>query len=147
MTCQWCKICRMRWNLVFVLLAGGIAGFAQTGAIRKAAAELDQIVPAGAKIEKLSGGFGFTEGPIWMHEGYLLFSDIPNNAIMKWTPAGVSIFMKPSGLTGATATEGGLIGSNGLTLDNQGRLIICQHGNRDVVRRDQSGKITMLADK
>ncbi len=121
------------------------AAFAQ---FRKAAPEFDAIVPAGAKIEKLSGGFKFTEGPIWMHEGYLLFSDIPNNAIMKWTPAGgVSVFLQPSGLTGAKAPEGALIGSNGLTLDKQGRLIICQHGNRDVIRREADGKMTVLAAK
>jgi len=110
---------------------------------------MDQIVPAGARIEKLAGGFKFVEGPVWMHEGYLLFSDIPNNAIMKWTPAAgaASVFMKPSGLTAGSAPAGALIGSNGLTLDKQGRLIICRHGDRDVVRREPDGKITVLAAK
>src|SRR5215471_17583743 len=98
-------------NLAIVLAATGFVAYAQSGTIKKAAPGLDQIVPAGAKIEKLASGFKFTEGPIWMHEGYLLFSDIPNNAIMKWTPAGqVSVFMKPSGLTAGNAPEGALIG-------------------------------------
>ena len=138
------RLCRAAM-LAMAMLAIPSAAPAQ---FRKAAPEFDAIVPAGAKIEKLSGGFKFTEGPVWMHAGYLLFSDIPNNAIMKWAPAGgVSVFLKPSGLTGAKAPEGALIGSNGLTLDKQGRLIICQHGNRDLVRREADGKITVLAAK
>src|SRR5437764_2268683 len=135
----------MKRNLLIVSLAASLAASAQ---IRKAAPGLDQIVPAGAKIEKLSGGFKFTEGPLWMHQGYLLFSDIPNNAIMKWTPAGqVSVFLKPSGFNGTGAPEGAFIGSNGLTLDKQGRLLICQHGNGQLVRRENCGKLTAPARK
>jgi gluconolactonase len=135
---------KLRVPLIMLLAAEAVA-LAQ---FRKAAPEFDAIVPAGAKIEKLAGGFKFTEGPVWLPEGYLLFSDIPNNAIMKWTPAGqVSVFMKPSGLTSGTAPEGALIGSNGLTLDKQGRLIICRHGDRDLIRRETDGKITVLAAK
>src|SRR5215472_14332760 len=138
----------MHRNLTIVLLASQIVALGQNGSIRKAAPEMDAIVPEGAQIEKLAGSFKFTEGPVWIHEGYLLFSDIPNNAIMKWTGAGaVSEFMKPSGFTGGNAPEGALIGSNGLTLDKQGRLIICQHGNRQLVRREKNGKITVLAAK
>ncbi len=70
--------CAMQRNLLLVLLATHMCAFAQTGSIRKAAPEFDQIVPAGAKIEKLASGFKFTEGPVWIDEGYLLFSDIPN---------------------------------------------------------------------
>lgn len=133
-------------NVVLALLTAHTFAFAQVGSIRKVAPEFDEIVPAGAKIEKLASGFRFTEGPVWTHDGYLLFSDIPNNSILKWTPAeGVSVFLKPSGFNGATAPEGAFIGPNGLTVDHQGRLIICQHGNRQLVRRDKSGKITVLA--
>ena len=68
------------------------------GAIARLDAAIDAIVPADAKIEKLHSGFQFTEGPVWVSEGgpYLLFSDIPANAIYKWTPDGqVSDFIKP----------------------------------------------------
>ena len=135
----------MKSNLLIVSLAGTLLASAQ---IRKASPALDQIVPAGAKIEKLSGGFKFTEGPLWMHEGYLLFSDIPANVIRKWTPAGqVSVFLTPSGFNGTGAPEGAFIGSNGLTLDKQGNLLICQHGNGQLVRREKDGKLTVLAGK
>ena len=137
----------MNFNFLIVLLTLPVFAMAQTGAIRKASPLANRIIPAGAAIEKLSGGFAFTEGPIWMHEGYLLFSDIPNNAIMKWAPSGVSVFMKPSGFDGSGAPAGALLGSNGLTLDKQGNLLICQHGNGQLVRRGKDGKVTVLAAK
>ena len=111
---------------------------------------LKAIVSADAKIDKLADGFIFTEGPIWVKEGGegLLFSDIPNNRIMKWTPDGkVSEFRKPSGYTGPAAPEGAYVGSNGLTLDKEGRLTICEHGDRRVTRLEKDGKLTVLADK
>jgi gluconolactonase len=123
---------------------------ASEGSVVERDASLRDIVPAEAKIEKLADGFGFTEGPIWIKEGegYLLFSDIPNNAIMKWVPAGqVTTFLKPSGYTGPPAPAGSFIGSNGLTLDKESRLIICQHGDRRVVRLEKDKSVTVLADK
>src|SRR5215467_8296700 len=136
----------MTRNLLIVSLAAALLAPAQ---IRKASPALDQIVPAGAKIEKLAGGFKFIEGPVWMPGGFLLFSDIPNNAIMKWTPGSsqTSVSLKPSGFNGTGAPEGGFIGSNGLTLDKHGRLLICQHGNGQHVRREKDGKLTVLASK
>lgn len=125
-----------------------IAHAQDAGKVYRADPALDQIVPAGAKIEKLSGGFTFTEGPIWIHEGYLLFSDVPMNVIHKWTPDGkVSDFRKPSGYDGTDAPAGAFIGSNGLTLDKQGRLTICEHGNGRVTRLEKDGKLTALAAK
>ena len=77
-----------------------------------------------------------------------MFSDIPNNRIMKWTPDGkVAEFRKPSGYTGPPAPEGSYVGSNGLTLDKEGRLVICEHGDRRVTRLEKDGKLTVLADK
>lgn len=109
---------------------------------------LNDIVPTFAKIEKVAGGFKFTEGPIWIHAGYLLFSDIPNNAIMKWTQDGrVTIFMKPSGYRGTAPFKGPEPGSNGLTLDRQGRLTIAEHANRRVTRLEKDGTLTVLAEK
>jgi gluconolactonase len=120
----------------------------KVGSVERLDPALDGIVQADAKIEKLAGGFKFTEGPIWIHKGYLLFSDIPANAIMKWTPDGkVSVFMKPSGYRGTTAFKGPESGSNGLTLDKQGRLTIAEHANRRVTRREKDGKLTVLAER
>ena len=113
---------------------------AQSGSIERADAAFGAIVPAGAKIEKLAGGFAFTEGPIWFKkERYLLFSDIPRNDINKWTPDGkVVLFRKPSGYDKDDAPAGAFIGSNGMTLDQQGRLIICEHGNGRVTHGGKS---------
>jgi gluconolactonase len=109
---------------------------------------LKDLLPADAKIEKLADGFAFVEGPIWLKEGYVLFSDIPSNAIMKWTPDGkVLTFRKPSGYTGPPAPPGAYVGSNGLTLDKEGRLTICEHGDRRVTRIEKDGKVTVLADR
>ncbi|MBS1826069.1 MAG: SMP-30/gluconolactonase/LRE family protein [Acidobacteria bacterium] len=129
-----------------VLLAVASCAFAQVERLDPA---LDAIVDANAPIEKLAGGLGFIEGPVWIAKpGYLLFSDIPANAIMKWTPgdAKPTVFRQPSGFDGKAANMANM-GSNGLALDKQGRLIICQHGNRQVVRVEKDGKVTVLADK
>ena len=113
---------------------------------------LDEIVPRGAKIEKLAGGFLFTEGPVWVprsedSDGYLLFSDPNNNVIYRWTPDGqLSTFMTKSGYRGLDIGEYGQPGSNGLTLDKQQRLTINQHGNRRLVRLEKNGQLTVLAD-
>lgn len=97
---------------------------------------LDQIVSANAKVEKLADGFGFLEGPIWAKEGHLLFSDIPKNTIHKWEPSGkVSVFRQPSN------------NANGLFFDPQGRLVMSEHGSRQVSRLEKDGKVTVLADK
>ena len=108
---------------------------------------LNSIVTESSKIEKLADGFRFTEGPVWTHEGYLLFSDIPANSIFKWAPGGeITLFRKPSGYDGSDAPEGAFIGSNGLTIDSEGRLVICEHGNRRVTRLEKGGGLTVLAD-
>src|SRR5215510_2255908 len=106
----------MTRKLTLILLGGALAAIleAQAGKIDRKDPALDQIVPSGAKIEKLASGFGFVEGPVWMKDGFLLFSDIPNNVILKWTPDGkVTEFRKPSGYTGPPAPEGAYVGSNG----------------------------------
>ncbi len=108
---------------------------------------LDKIVPADAKVEKVHGDFRFVEGPVWDRRGgYLLFSDIPTNLIMKWTPDGnVSVFRKQ--IFSGVYPDGVLIGSNGLTLDRMGRLIAAEHGNRRVARYDKDGPAMVLADR
>jgi gluconolactonase len=122
-------------------------------------AALDAIVPTNSKLEKLADGFAFTEGPVWIEthnsaiapdsdEGLLLFSDPNNNTIYRMTPDGdVSPYLTKSGYTGENIGEYRQPGSNGLAVDSQGRLTICQHGNRRVVRIEKNGLTTVLADK
>jgi gluconolactonase len=117
------------------------------GSVRRLDAEMDKLVPPGAVIEKVTGNLQFAEGPVWQRSGgYLLFSDIPANAIMKLTPAGeLSVLRKP--VFAREFPPGIQIGSNGLTLDRQGRLIACEHGNRRVTRTEKDGAVATLADR
>lgn len=114
---------------------------------------LDAIIPANAKLEKLATGFLFTEGPVWVltsdnSPGYLLFSDPNANTIYRWSQDGqVTVFKSKSGYTGFDIGEYNQPGSNGLTLDSEGRVTIDEHGNRRVVRQERTGFITVLADK
>src|SRR5439155_532637 len=110
---------------------------------------LDAIVPTPARVEKLAGGFLFTEGPVWVRDGgYLLFSDPNDNRIYRWTPDGeLSVYRTKSGYTGPDIAEYGQPGSNGLTLDREGRLTIDEHGNRRVTRLEKNGQLTVLADR
>jgi len=97
--------------------------------------KLMRILPENAKIERLATGFQFTEGPVWnLSGGYLLFSDIPGNRIIKYTPGeGISDFRAPSGK------------SNGLTFDKKGRLVACEHENRRVSLTEKDGTVTTIA--
>jgi gluconolactonase len=116
--------------------------------VRRVDPALDAIVPDGLTIEKLAGGFIFTEGPVWVPDGYLLFSDPNANTIYRWTPDGqVSVFRTKSGYSGVDVGEYGQPGSNGITLDPQGRVTIDEHGNRRVVRLEKNGVVTVLADR
>ena len=116
------------------------------GTIERLDPALDALLAKNAVIEKLAEGFDWSEGPVWMPGGYLLFSDVPLNTIFKWDArTGISIFRSPSGYTGKTP-RAGEPGSNGLTHDAQGRLIACQHGDRRVARWE-NGKFVTVADK
>lgn len=108
---------------------------------------LEKIVGANPKIFKLAEGFKFTEGPIWTSDG-LLFSDPNSNIIYKYSKDGkLSVFRTSSGYSGADISEYAQPGSNGLTLDKDGNLVINQHGNRRVIRLEKNGTETVLADK
>ena len=120
---------------------------------------MEAIVSADARIEKVVGGYRFLEGPVWVGDGgYLVFSDIPGNKIYKWDPSNnrVSVVLDPSGFTGSDATgvgrevnEGDAVfynlGSNGITLDNEGRLVFNAMGDRQIVRMEADGSRTTLA--
>ena len=120
---------------------------AGVGKIIRTDPALDKIVPVGAKVEKIRGDFRFIEGPVWSRSGgYLLFSDISANQVMKWTADGnVSVFRKE--IYKGAYPDGVLIGSNGLTLDRAGRLLSAEHGGRRVTRLEKDGSITVLADR
>ncbi len=109
---------------------------------------LDGVVPPDVRPEALATGFGFTEGPVWSPDGDLLFSDPNENTIYRWNRDGqVSIFRTKSGYAGVDISEYKQPGSNGLTFDRQGRLTVCQHGERRVIRIEPTGAITVLADR
>lgn len=107
----------------------------------------DQLVPKNAQLEKIADGFTWVEGPVWHKQGgFLLFSDIPANTVYKWTPdKGVTPFLKASGYSGATPFAGQEPGSNGLTFDANGQLVLCRHGDRQIGRLEPDGRITPLA--
>lgn len=108
---------------------------------------LDGLVAPDAAIEKLAEGFNWSEGPTWFQNS-VVFSDVPENVIFQWKPGATAatVFMKPSGLL---KPRPGFReqGSNGLGVDAQGRLLICQHGERRIARVEKDGTQTSLADK
>ncbi len=97
----------------------------------------NRYVMFNAPLKKLVTGFDWVEGPVWMGDaGCLLFSDIPNNKILRWSPdTGLSTYRAPAGFT------------NGHTRDRQGRLVSCEHGGRRVTRTEWDGTITVLANR
>ena len=130
-------------------IASQTAPYPTLGSIERLDPALDALLAPDAKIEKLAEGFTWAEGPIWMAaKGSLLFSDVPENRVYRWKDGeGISVFLEPSGFTG-TVYNGRERGSNGLTLDRQDRLVLCQHGDRRVARLAADGKtFETLADR
>lgn len=125
-------------------------------------ATASQFISPTAKVETLKNEFfGLIEGPVWVRDGqsgYLLFSDMPANCIYKWQDGALSVFLEKSGFTGTDSSTAGrevnngrlqviLLGSNGLTLDRQGRLVMAQHGDRRLVRRENDGTLTVMSER
>jgi len=152
---------RLLTALCVVAAAIGVAAQGRNTVVRLDPA-LDALIAPGAKAELLKGDyFGAIEGPVWVDAdgGYLLFSDMAANVIYKWTPAGqLSVFLEKSGYTGTDLNNVGgqytngrlhllLIGSNGLTLDREGRLIIAGMTDRNVTRLEKNGMRTVRADR
>jgi gluconolactonase len=166
---------RKVWMLLLLCLATATTTHAQTqaqgdNAVTRLDPALDALISPDAKLELVKGGFGFTEGALWVQQGkrgYLLFSDIPANVIYKWNPADgkVSIYLDHSGYTGQDIWRVGfmqtngkekgdpkfeefpMIGSNGLALDREGRLIIATWAGRSIDRIERNGHRTVLADR
>jgi gluconolactonase len=110
--------------------------------------EVEGDFAAEARLEQVAGGFEFTEGPLWSPEGALLFSSPNTNVIYRWdaTTGAVTVFNAKSGYTGTDIGRFGQPGSNGLAFDPERRLVMCQHGNRRVLRVNPHGDTTVLAD-
>src|SRR2546422_1955042 len=118
--------------LIFILLGCSAPKEKKlVGSIEKFDPALDELIGSDTEAEIIGEGFDWSEGPVWVEsEKMLLFSDVPKNIIRKWTEEkGVETFVHHAGYTG-TVPRGGEPGSNGLTLNNEGQLAICQHGDR-----------------
>ncbi|HTW64096.1 MAG TPA: SMP-30/gluconolactonase/LRE family protein [Bryobacteraceae bacterium] len=130
-----------------VTLALATLPLAAQTALHRIDPALDKLLAPDAKVEKVAGGFQFVEGPVWNRSGgYLLFSDIPANTIMKWSPKGGATVFRDH-IYPDSYPPGMQVGTNGLTLDKQGRIIACEHGNRRVSRIAKDGTLTVLADR
>jgi gluconolactonase len=104
-----------------------------TGTFLRLDSAVNQLISPNAKAEIIAEGFDWCEGPVWVEKyKMLLFSDVPRDTIYQWTEkGGKQVYLTPSGYTG-TVKRGGEMGSNGLILDNKGRLVLCQCGNRQM---------------
>ena len=105
------------------------------GSVERLSPEINKLINSDAKIEILAKGFEWSEGPIWSKKlNSLLFSDVPNNVIYKWNEKnGLSVFAKPIGYSGKVPNNK-KAGTNGLTIDSDGNLIVCMHGDRMIAK-------------
>lgn len=112
------------------------------GGVRRLSPLMDGIIAPGAEVEVLAEGFDWAEGPVWVEDGgYLLFTDVPQNVIWRWSEAGgLSEFMRPSGFEGEDGSHLREPGANGLAMEAAGTLLMCDHGNRSLSRVDLATK-------
>jgi gluconolactonase len=138
-----------RWFCASMLVCFCLSAFSQE--IRKLDPALDNIVGSDSKLERVATGFNkWTEGPVWTRDGRLLFAEIPANNIVQWIPGkGTNLFLHPSGYKGVEPFKGPEPGSNGMTLDADGRVSVAGHGGRTIWRMesvDPKAQLTILAD-
>jgi gluconolactonase len=142
------------FSLVFVL-AGCSSAPAPTpvaethtiGSIVRLDPAFDALVPKDAQIEKVAGGFTFTEGPVWRPSNVLWFSDVPGNVLRSITPAGqVTVLIEKAGGE-SNAPAGSFVGPNGMISDKDGAVLLCQHTNRRIVRVGSDLKMTPYLEK
>ena len=107
------------------------------GSFEKLDPEFSTVVSDNATLEIIAEGYEWSEGPVWVKDqNMLLFSDVPKNTVYKWTAEkGAEVYLTPSGYSG-TGTYSNEPGSNGLTLSPEGKLVLCQHGDRRVAQMD-----------
>ncbi|HXW10707.1 MAG TPA: SMP-30/gluconolactonase/LRE family protein, partial [Steroidobacteraceae bacterium] len=128
---------------------GAVAPFpSERGRIVRLDARLDALLPVDATLETVASGHRWLEGPLWdARRNALLYSDIPANAVYRWQAGSrPAVFLARSGYTGAAPFTGREPGSNGLAFDREGRLVLCQHGDRRIVRLERDGTRTVLVD-
>ncbi len=109
----------------------------------------DRLVPRGSVLEKIADGFTWVEGPVWDRtRAALLISDVATNSVFAWREgSGVRLLLRPSGYTGAAPFPGREPGSNGLAFDPEGRLVLCEHGDRRIARLEADGRKSTLVDR
>jgi gluconolactonase len=143
------------------VLSASLVGAQAPSAVLRLDPALDAIVRPDATVQTLKADyFGYTEGPVWMPDGgsgFLVFSDMAANRIYKWAGGQLSVYRERAGFTGTAFPDvrilnnGRLsvviIGTNGMTLDREGRLVACAHGDRALVRFEKDGTRTVLADR
>lgn len=134
-----------------VLVTGVIARSSSAQDIHRLDPAASAVIPQNARVERVVTGFNkWTEGPVWTRDGSLLFAEIPANNIVRWRPGEkASVFIHPSGYTGSAPYNGPEPGSNGMTLDAQGRLTVAGHARHNVWRLESmspAAQITVLAD-
>jgi gluconolactonase len=140
---------------VCVLLAGcstapapaPVAESHGVGSIVRLDPAFDALVPKDAVIEKVAGGFEFTEGPLWLPDGQLWFSDVTGNVVRSVTPAGQVTILIPKGGGETNAPAGSFIGPNAMIADKDGYVLLCQHTNRRIVRVAKDLTITPYIEK
>jgi len=121
---------------------------APIGSIVRVDPAFDALVPQSAEIEKLSGGFTFTESPLWRPSGVVWFSDVVGNVVRQWSPDGkVTEILKPGGYDGNSLPAGGYIGPNGMVNYKDGSVLLCQHGNRRIALIGSDMKVSTFIDK
>jgi len=140
--------------IVMIISCNSKSPYKSIGAIERMDPALDNIISSNAKAEIIAEGFEWSEGPLWIEENkMLLFSDVPTNTIYKWTKEkGKEIYLKPSGYTDSVPSICKEPGSNGLLLDGEGSLVLCQHGDRKMAKMEAAldkpvAKFNTLADK
>ncbi|MBL9134815.1 MAG: SMP-30/gluconolactonase/LRE family protein, partial [Verrucomicrobiales bacterium] len=153
----------------YLWVRGATLDFHEPGALRRRvevplvvdhrSAEAESVLGDRPRLERVASGFAFTEGPVWIRggtqrigpeaaEGHLLFSDPNNNLVYRLSSLGdVSVVLPKSGYSGTDIGVYRQPGSNGLAVDGQDRLTLCQHGHRRVVRLEKNGQVTVLADR
>ena len=139
-----------RYALLFVSTLVAVCsgqGPTPAGKIIRLDPAFDALIAKDARIEKVATGFTFTEGPLWRPPGLLWFSDVPGNVVRSVTPAGqVKIIIEKAGGT-VVAPPGAFIGPNAMVADKDGAVLLCQHGNRRIVRVAKDMTMTPYIDR